>query len=98
MSRTLATTLPCLGSDCHALVMEGRGYCTKCGGPSRLRKEREEAGRENRAADAADKAVRHTARPAHQPAARKVAFLPPGDGRGVVAPGQGLSRFKRAVA
>lgn len=45
-----ASSCPCLGHGCHASVMEGRGYCGRCGGPGRFRREMEEAERENREA------------------------------------------------
>lgn len=83
------TSTVCNQTGCEAHIIAGRGYCSAHGGEFRLRRElgvlaaqERRFEREERERQAAERAKRPQ-------------FTERGDRRGVVAPGQGLSRFKK---
>lgn len=79
----------CNQTGCEARIIAGRGYCSAHGGDMRLRRELAVLAAQERRFEREERerlAVERAKRPQ---------FTERGDCRGVVAPGQGLSRFKK---
>ncbi len=79
------TSKVCNHSGCGAAILAGRGYCSSHGGELRLKRELAQLAAAEREQERAERAKRPK-------------FTERGDRRGVVAPGCGLSRFKKPKA
>lgn len=80
------TSTTCNHEGCVARIVSGRGYCSAHGGDIRLRRELGLLAAQERRFERERRAAERAKRPQ---------FTERGDRRGVVAPGQGLSRFKK---
>lgn len=79
------TSTVCNHAGCKAAILAGRGYCSFHGGGFRLKRELAQLAAAERKEERAERAKRPK-------------FTERGDRRGVVAPGYGLSRFKKPKA
>lgn len=83
------TSTVCNQTGCETSILPGRGYCAFHGGAIRLRRELSALSVHERELERQERSQAAALR------AKRPVFTERGDRRGVVAPGQGLSRFKR---